>query len=122
MTIKLYNTLSKSIEEFTPLHDNAVRIYSCGPTVYNHAHIGNMRAFLFSDLLQRTMRVVGKYDVQWVMNITDIDDKTIRDSAHGSEAWRAEMGEQTEDANENIGLLTRYFEKAFVEVRFETQS
>lgn len=59
MTIKLYNTLSKSVEELVPLRDGLVRIYSCGPTVYNHAHIGNMRSFLAADLLQRVCRVVG---------------------------------------------------------------
>lgn len=115
MTIKLYNTLSKSVEELVPLRDGLVRIYSCGPTVYNHAHIGNMRSFLAADLLQRVCRVVGGYDVQWVMNITDIDDKTIRDSAPGSEHWQPGMGEQTSDALGNLRAFTEFYSKTFIE-------
>ncbi len=114
MTIKLYNTLSKTVEEFVPVHAGKVGMYSCGPTVYNHAHIGNMRAFLFADLLQRVLRIVGEYEVKWVMNITDIDDKTIRDSRVGSDKWLAEMGLQTDNANENLSVFTRYFEHIFV--------
>ncbi len=115
MQISLYNSLSRRIEPFTPLKENLVRIYSCGPTVYNFAHIGNMRAFLFADLLQRAMRFVGNYDVKWVMNITDIDDKTIRDSKLGSSAWLPEMGEQTEDPKENLRNFTTYYEQKFYE-------
>jgi len=115
MKISLYNSLTREIEDFAPLEDNLVRIYSCGPTVYNYPHIGNMRAFLFADLLQRTMRVVGKYDVRWVMNITDIDDKTIRDSAIGSPNWRKEMGEQTNSPIDNLKKFTKFYEQAFLE-------
>ena len=114
MKISLYNSLTRRIEEFAPLLDNLVRIYSCGPTVYNYPHIGNMRAFLFADLLQRVLRVVGKYDVQWVMNITDIDDKTIRDSAIGSQNWLKEMGEQTDSPYENLRKLTNFYESEFL--------
>lgn len=114
MKIRLYNSLTHKIEDFAPLEDNLVRIYSCGPTVYNYPHIGNMRAFLFADLLQRTMRVVGKYDVRWVMNITDIDDKTIRDSAIGSPNWLSQMGEQTNSPIENLKKLTKYYENEFL--------
>ncbi len=113
--IKLFNSLTNRIEIFKPLKNNEVRMYSCGPTVYNYAHIGNMRAFLFADLLQRTLRVVGGYDVKWVMNITDIDDKTIRGSSIGSTEWLPEMGEQTNDPITNLSLFTRYFEKCFFE-------
>ncbi|MBX3042650.1 MAG: cysteine--tRNA ligase [Candidatus Kapabacteria bacterium] len=115
MEIKLYNSLNKNVEIFKPIRENDVRMYSCGPTVYNNAHIGNMRAFLFADLLQRVLRVVGKYDVKWVMNITDIDDKTIRDSRPGSGAWLPAMGEQTEDAKENLRMLTEFYQDAFLE-------
>jgi cysteinyl-tRNA synthetase len=111
--IRLQNTLSRSIENFTPVRTGEVSMYSCGPTVYNYAHIGNMRAFLFADLLHRVMRVVGGYRVRWVMNITDIDDKTIRDSAQGSEAWRGEMGAQTADPKENLRLFTEFYASAF---------
>lgn len=114
MTIQLFNTVSKTVEEFVSHVDGAVSMYSCGPTVYNHAHIGNLRAFLFADMLQRTLRVVGGYSVQWVMNITDIDDKTIRDSAIGSPAWKDEMGEQTSNPNDNISKLTEFYTNVFV--------
>lgn len=115
MEIKLNNSLSKTTEIFTPLQANTVRMYSCGPTVYNYAHIGNMRAFLFADLLQRVMRVVGGYEVKWVMNITNIDDKTIRGSAAGSTDWKPEMGIQTNDPLENLLKYTAFYEKSFVD-------
>jgi len=113
--IRLHNSLSRKVEDFIPLEDNLVRIYSCGPTVYNYAHIGNMRAFLFADLLQRVLRIVGAYKVKWVMNITNIDDKTIRDSAPGSRQWLDAMGDQTQDLKENLKSFTDYFEKSFIE-------
>ena len=97
MKLSLYNTLTKKIEPFQPLNDAEVRIYSCGPTVYDYAHLGNLKAFLFPDILQRTLRIVCGYRVKWVMNITDIDDKTIRDSAIGSERWNPAFGEQSPD-------------------------
>jgi len=115
MQINLHNSLSRKIEPFTPLNDNEVRMYSCGPTVYNYAHIGNMRAFLFADLLQRVLKVVGLHKIKWVMNITNIDDKTIRDSALGSNAWLPEMGEQTNDLHKNLIKLTEYYEKSFLD-------
>ncbi|OGU11097.1 MAG: cysteine--tRNA ligase [Ignavibacteria bacterium GWB2_35_12] len=115
MQIYLYNSLTKTIEPFKPLEGNTVRMYSCGPTVYNFAHIGNMRAFLFADLLQRVLRTIGAYNVKWVMNITNIDDKTIRDSAPGSTAWLPEMGSQTDNLMDNLLKFTQYFEKSFLE-------
>ncbi len=115
MQVKLYNSLSKRVEDFNPINPESVSIYSCGPTVYNYAHIGNIRAFLFADLLQRVLKVVANYPVKWVMNITNIDDKTIRDSQQGSPAWKPEMGEQTDDAKENLSKLTNYYEQKFFE-------
>ncbi|MEY3311424.1 MAG: cysteinyl-tRNA synthetase [Bacteroidota bacterium] len=112
--MKLYNTLSKTVEQFTPIHNGEVRIYSCGPTVYNYAHIGNHRAFLFADFLQRAMRIIGGYSVKWVMNITDIDDKTIRDSALNSLEWKAEFGKQTHDPKENLKKLTSFYAQEFL--------
>ncbi len=73
---KIYNTASRRIEEFKPIKDGQVGMYSCGPTVYDEAHIGNLRAYVFNDLLYRFLKAEG-YNVQWVMNITDIDDKMI---------------------------------------------
>ncbi|HLD87626.1 MAG TPA: class I tRNA ligase family protein, partial [Candidatus Nanoarchaeia archaeon] len=79
MTLSLYNTLSRKKEEFTPLDPNIVRFYSCGPTVYDYAHIGNFRAYVCVDLLKRALKFRG-FDVMHVMNITDVDDKIIRKS------------------------------------------
>jgi cysteinyl-tRNA synthetase len=115
MEILLKNSLSRKIEAFKPLENNTVRMYSCGPTVYNYAHIGNMRAFLFADLLQRVLKVVGGHEVRWVMNITNIDDKTIRDSAPGSTEWREEMGLQSADSLSNLIKFTKFFEDSFLE-------
>ncbi|MFA5358272.1 MAG: cysteine--tRNA ligase [Patescibacteria group bacterium] len=77
--ISFYNTLGRRIEKFKPLEKDSVKIYSCGPTVYNYVHLGNIRAYVFVDLLKRYLRYRG-YKVEHVMNITDVDDKTIRDS------------------------------------------
>src|SRR5919197_1542947 len=74
---RLYNTLSRRVEPFAPADGETVRIYSCGPTVYNPAHLGNFRTFLFVDLLRRTLRLRG-WKVEQVMNLTDVDDKIIR--------------------------------------------
>jgi cysteinyl-tRNA synthetase len=80
MTIRLHDTLSGETRAFVPLQPDRVGIYSCGPTVYGPAHIGNFRSFLFADLLVRHLRWRG-LPVTWVMNITDIDDKIIRGAA-----------------------------------------
>jgi cysteinyl-tRNA synthetase len=81
MAIRLFNTYSRSLEEFRPLDPagREVKMYTCGPTVYSHAHIGNFRAYVFEDLLQRYLELRG-FTVRRVMNITDVDDKTIRGS------------------------------------------
>ena len=78
MGLKLYNTLTKKKEEFKPKEGKIVKIYTCGPTVYDYAHIGNFRAYIFADLLRRYLKYFKGYDVKHVMNITDIDDKIIR--------------------------------------------
>ncbi len=80
MTIRLHDTLSGETRPLVPLRDDRIGIYSCGPTVYGPAHIGNFRSFLFADLLVRHLRWRGER-VTWVMNITDIDDKIIRGAA-----------------------------------------
>ena len=80
MALRLYNTLSGKIEDFHPIDGNRVRMYACGPTVYDYGHIGNFRTFIAVDLLYRFLRQSG-YDVRYVMNITDVDDKIIRNAA-----------------------------------------
>jgi len=80
MPLRLFNTMSSEVEEFRPLRDSEVRMYACGPTVYDYGHIGNFRTFVAVDLLRRFLRQSG-YQVRHVMNITDVDDKIIRNSA-----------------------------------------
>ena len=77
--MKIYNTASRKIEEFKPLKQDKVKVYFCGPTVYNYAHIWNLRTFVFEDVVVRTLRFLW-YEVETTMNLTDVDDKTIRDS------------------------------------------
>ena len=80
MAIELFNTLSGKVEEFRPLEDNLVRMYACGPTVYDYGHIGNFRTFIVVDTLRRFLKQSG-YGLKHVMNITDVDDKIIRNAA-----------------------------------------
>jgi cysteinyl-tRNA synthetase len=80
MPLRLYNTLTGKLEDFHPIDSGRVRMYACGPTVYDYGHIGNFRTFIAVDLLYRFLRQSG-YDVRYVMNITDVDDKIIRNAA-----------------------------------------
>lgn len=77
MAIRIYNTLTRQKEEFIPLRNDEVMMYSCGPTVYNYIHIGNARSFVMADVIRRYLEHCG-YKVRFVMNITDIDDKIIK--------------------------------------------
>ena len=77
--LRIYNTMSRKIELFEPIDSSKVGMYTCGPTVYDYAHIGNFRAYVWEDLLHRYLKFKG-YDVVQVMNLTDVDDKTIRRS------------------------------------------
>jgi cysteinyl-tRNA synthetase len=79
MSLRFYNTLTQQVEEFAPARDNTVRMYTCGPTVYDFAHIGNFRTFTFIDLLRKVLRLNG-LTLDHVMNITDVDDKIIRNA------------------------------------------
>jgi len=80
MPLRLYNTLSGNIDELAPMDGKSLRMYACGPTVYDFGHIGNFRTFLQVDILRRTLKLLGT-DVRHVMNITDVDDKIIRNAA-----------------------------------------
>src|SRR6266516_4330405 len=99
MPLRLFNTLSAKIEDFRPLQDNQVRMYACGPTVYDYGHIGNFRTFIAVDILRRYLRQSG-FKVRHVMNITDVDDKIIRNSAQ---------------AGVGVQQYTAKYEKAFLE-------
>src|SRR5512133_4404112 len=87
MTLHLYNTLTRQVEPFPPLQPGKVSLYTCGPTIYNYAHIGNFRTFLFEDLLRRWLEASG-YDVFHIMNITDVDDKTIKGAKEAGKQLR----------------------------------
>ena len=91
MPLRLHNTLTRAIDPFIPLQPGRASLYTCGPTVYNYAHIGNFRTFLFEDLLRRWLEASG-YDVFHVMNLTDVDDKTIK----GAGAAGVPLREHTE--------------------------
>jgi len=99
MALRLFNTLSGKVEEFRPLVDNEVRMYACGPTVYDYGHIGNFRTFVAVDILRRYLRQSG-HKVRHVMNITDVDDKIIRNAAQ---------------AGVSVQQYTAKYQKAFLE-------
>lgn len=128
MSLRLYNTLSGKVEEFAPARANTVRMYSCGPTVYDFGHIGNFRTFVAVDVLRRFLRQSG-YKLDHVMNITDVDDKIIRNAAKEhktvqeytkkyEEAFledmrtlRLERPEHVVRATEHIGEMAEYIRK-----------
>jgi cysteinyl-tRNA synthetase len=99
MALRLFNTLSSRIEDFRPLRDQEVRMYACGPTVYDYGHVGNFRTFVAVDILRRLFRQSG-YKVRHVMNITDVDDKIIRFAARDGVS---------------VQQYTAKYEKAFLE-------
>ena len=104
MPIRLYNTLSRSKEPFEPLVPGKAGMYTCGPTVYSHAHIGNLRTFLFQDLLRQHLRY-REYDVTHVMNITDVEDKIIRSCRETGETLRELTDRYTEAFLEDLATL-----------------
>lgn len=87
MPLKLYNTLTRKKEIFKPLRKNRVGLYTCGPTVYNYAHIGNLRTYIFQDVLKRTLNRSG-FSVKHIMNTTDVDNKTIRASIEAGKSLK----------------------------------
>jgi cysteinyl-tRNA synthetase len=99
LPLNLYNTLPARIEEFAPSVDNTVRMYACGPTVYDYGHIGNFRTFVAVDILRRYLRQSG-FKLQHVMNITDVDDKIIRNAARD---------------HKTVNEYTQKYEQAFLE-------
>lgn len=107
MTLRLYNTMSRTKEEFIPLHPPQVRLYCCGPTVYNYAHIGNLRTYIFEDILRRTLRYNG-FDVLHVMNITDVGHMTT-DADEGDD----KMDLAAKREGKSPWELARFYEEAF---------
>jgi cysteinyl-tRNA synthetase len=102
--LKIYNTLTRSVEEFKPLNPGQVGFYSCGPTVYSFAHIGNFRFYVFNDVFRRTMELMG-YKVKQVMNITDVDDKTISSSRKAGLELSAFTKKYTEEFFHDLKVL-----------------
>jgi cysteinyl-tRNA synthetase len=121
MALKVYDTKSRALTPFTPLEAGKVRAYACGPTIYDHAHIGNFRTFLFFDLVHRYLEWSG-YDVRFVMNLTDVDDKTIAGAVAAGESisdFTGPFGEAFLEDARTLGMLpadaypraTRYIER-----------
>ncbi|MDL5244568.1 cysteine--tRNA ligase [Leptospira weilii] len=106
--IQFYNSLSGKKEKFSPANPHRVTVYSCGPTVYNFAHIGNLRAFLFVDVLRRSLKLLG-YGVDMTMNITDIDDKIIRDSISSQKSIQEFTTPWTEAFFEDLKTVSAEF-------------
>lgn len=107
--ITLYNTLSRQEELFTPIHDDYVGIYSCGPTVYHYAHIGNLRAYVFADVLRRTFLYAG-YNVKHIINITDVG-HMVGDGDDGED--KLEKGAKRE--GKTAWQVAKFYEDAFME-------
>jgi len=107
MALRFYNTLSQQVEEFAPSSGNTVRMYTCGPTVYDFAHIGNFRTFTFVDLLRKCLRANG-FKLDHVMNITDVDDKIIRNAVA-----------QHKELNEYTAIYTKAFLEDCAALRLE---
>jgi cysteinyl-tRNA synthetase len=106
MGLRLHNTLTRSVEPFEPLEPGKAGVYACGPTIYGHAHIGNFRSFVFYDLVHRTLEWLG-LDVRFVMNFTDVDDKTIRaarEAGETLEAYTAPYAEAVLAESDALGL------------------
>ncbi|MBA3678954.1 cysteine--tRNA ligase, partial [Candidatus Saccharibacteria bacterium] len=104
--LTLYNSLTRTKKLFKPIQPGVVKMYSCGPTVYDHVHIGNLRAFIVDDLLQRVLKVIEGYKVDWVMNITDIDDKMIT---------RMQRDYDTDKPMESLGILADKYTDIFID-------
>ena len=105
--LKFYNTLTRTKEEFRPLNGNTVTMYSCGPTVYNYAHIGNLRTYIFMDLIRRTLRYEG-YKLKGVMNITDVG-HLMADSDDGEDKMAVASREQNKTPWEIAEQYTKVF-------------
>jgi len=103
-SLKIYNTLTRSVEEFKPVEDGIVKIYVCGPTVYDYTHIGHGRTYVFYDMLKRYLSLKG-YHVLHVMNITDIDDKIINRANNEKRDWREIVETYTRDYLEALDKL-----------------
>lgn len=104
MPLRFYNTLTQQVEEFAPARDNTVRMYTCGPTVYDYAHIGNFRTFTFVDILRRWLRASG-WTLDHVMNVTDVDDRIIQNAVARHQSLEEYTGIYTQAFLDDCQLL-----------------
>ena len=109
MEIKLHNTLGNQKEEFKSIKSKAVHMYNCGPTVYSFAHIGNMRAYVFADILRKTLKYFG-YEVKQVINITDVGHLTDE-----SDTGNDKIEELAKKEKKTVTEIARFYEKAYLE-------
>ena len=107
--VEIYNTLTRKKDKFVPINSNEVKLYTCGPTVYNFAHIGNLRAYLFMDTLRRTLKYNG-YKLKHVMNITDVG-HLVSDADEGED----KMMKAAKRENKNPFEIADFYTKAFLE-------
>jgi cysteinyl-tRNA synthetase len=107
LALKLYNTLTRKKEDFIPLEDNKVRLYCCGPTVYNYAHIGNLRTYIFEDILRRALKA-DKYQLTHVMNVTDVGHLT-----GDEDAGEDKMQKGAEREGKSIWEIAKFYTEAF---------
>ena len=108
MSLKLFNTMGKSLQEFKPIKEGFVGFYGCGPTVYNYAHIGNLRAYVFLDILDRTLTFLG-YKIKHVMNITDIGHLT-GDADDGED----KMLKTAQERHQSVMEIAQFYTDAFI--------
>src|SRR4051812_41722875 len=109
MTLKLYNSLTRSLQDFQPIHPGEARVYSCGPTVYNYQHIGNMRAYIFADTLGRVLKRNG-YALTHVINITDVGHLTS-DADAGEDKMEKAAAAQGQSAWDIADFYTQAFKR-----------
>ena len=105
--LKLFNSLTRQLEEFQPVHPGEARVYSCGPTVYNYPHIGNMRAYVFADVLGRTLSFKG-YKLTHVINITDVGHLTS-----DADAGEDKMEKMAAQAGKSAWDIARFYQEDF---------
>ena len=109
MALRLYNTMGRKMEEFKPIVEGHVGFYGCGPTVYNYAHIGNLRAYVFLDILDKTLTLLG-YDIKHVMNITDVGHLSD-DGDNGEDKMKKSAAERHQSVLEVANFYTDAFMK-----------
>ena len=107
--MKIYNTLTRKVEDFIPIDDKLVKMYTCGPTVYNYAHIGNLRTYIFEDILEKGLNYIG-YDVKRVMNLTDVGHMT-----GDSESGEDKLAKEARAEKKSVWDIAEFYTEAFFE-------